>query len=107
MHNYNTDNDWHEPTLRELLDESKARVNMPGRYVNRMAYIIDVACDPNGDETFSAGLGGDWYARFGRRILQVDSQGFVGSITLPRESVAEAFMERLRNEFAAGDDWEI
>ena len=107
MHNYNTDNDWVTPTLRQLLDESAARVAMPGRYCDRMAFIIDVACDPNGDDTFSAGLGGDWYARFGRRILLVDSRGFVTSQIFPRESVAEAAMEALRNDFAEACDWEI
>lgn len=89
-------NEYTEPTLRQLLDDSAEAAKGPGRYCDRMAYVIDIACDPNGDETVSAGLGGLYATRFGRRVLLINDQGFCSSQAFKTPGEAAAAMQVCR-----------
>lgn len=92
-----------EPTLRDLLDDSKEAASGPGRYCDRMAYVIDVACDANGDESLSLGLGGTYHSRFGRRILTVTSDGFVRTARYPSANAAAHALDTIRRWYAGED----
>jgi hypothetical protein len=94
-----TNNEYREPTLRQMLDESKGAVASPGRYCDRMAYIIDCFADAQGDEEVSEGFGGDYHSRFGRRILTIDTAGFVECERYDTVAKAEEEMRRLRRRF--------
>jgi hypothetical protein len=99
-----TSDPYSEPTLRQLLDDSADAVARPGRYCDRMAYVIDVACDPTGDDEVSMGIFGDYAVRFGRRVLVVDGQGFVSAVRYASVDEASAAMDELRDEFRGSDD---
>lgn len=92
--------EWGPSALRSLIDEARERAASPGRICDPMAYIMDRCCDPNGDETVSMGLGGDYVTRFGRRLLVIDGQGFVASQCYRTEAEAVQAVEDLRRQWA-------
>lgn len=90
--------------LRTLIEDALEAAARPGRYVDRMAYILDQCYALQGvqpSQEASLQGWGEHCARYGKRLLHTNSQGFVESATYKSERLAMfAF-----NQFTRG--WEI
>jgi hypothetical protein len=88
-----------------MLEDAYETVAMPGKYCDPMAYVLDnslAACDA--DDELSLGLGGDYYARYGKFVLHIDDRGFVESWSFKSKVLAGVEMELLRHDWRDEDD---
>jgi TRAP-type mannitol/chloroaromatic compound transport system substrate-binding protein len=93
--------------LRMLLDDAAEAVAGPGRYQDRMAYVLD-NLELTADEEASLHGWGEFCARYGRRILRINSQGFTSSHRFKKVYEAQrAFREATRDwQYDESEDWQ-
>lgn len=96
--------------LRTLLDDATEAAAGPGKYQDRMAFVIDhlMTSGWTADEEASLPGWGEFCARFGRRLLRIDSQGFVSSQRFRREyEAARAFRVVTKDwQYDESEDWQ-
>ena len=97
--------------LRELLDDATNAAARPGRYCDRMAFVLDHLITAAGwepDEQASLPDWGEFCARFGRRLLFINSQGLVSSRKFRRAwEASRAFRQVTKDwQYDESGDWQ-
>jgi len=97
--------------LRALLDDAKDAAARQGKYCDPMAFVLDHLTTAGGwtpDEEASLPGWGEFCARFGRRLLRIDSQGLVSSARYKKAWEAQrAFKMVTRDwEYDESEDWQ-
>jgi hypothetical protein len=80
--------------------EAREAVSHPGKFEAEppiTAILYDMSLDGGGDDLTSDG-DGYWVERFGKRLLEGTSQGFVTSERFASEDAAQEWLEAIRGK---------
>lgn len=92
-------------TLRDDIRETISPYKFGGSRLATMLYILsldDCADESSGNVESPTG----WFARFGRKMLYVDSQGFVYAERFATEEESRAHFDRLEFDYERWGEWE-